>query len=100
MGSNSRECVSGSAHVFKGFMVSCDPPTESLLNSVNAENLEDGDDLAKVILALSSRRYQVVCTECGMVASVVGEESESDSKSHPPQKPGRFKFKSSSNSEE
>lgn len=55
-------------HEFKSIMTESVAPSTELLETCGVSGLEDSDDIAKIIIALSRRRYAVVCQACGMNA--------------------------------
>ena len=89
---NGSKCpanVDGS-HDFKPVMVESIPPDSDIINAAGiSDEGDDGgfdaDDRVKLILALTTRRYAVVCSACGLHAggflnreNISSESAESD----------------------
>lgn len=63
------------AHKFKPMMVESVPPVSSLMETIGINDSDgdgnpnfDADDRTKLILALTTRKYAIVCESCGFFA--------------------------------
>jgi len=79
-------CVGGEQHNFKPMLVETAPPSIDELQAVGVndggdpgdEMSFDADDRVKLILAMSRRRYNVVCEACGAIACAFSGKVEGE----------------------
>ena len=66
--------VTGKGHSFKPMMVESIPPDPQQVGSVGINDQDpgdggfDADDRTRLILAMTTRRYSIVCESCGAIA--------------------------------
>jgi hypothetical protein len=79
--------VGGGEHKFKPMMVESVPPDVNAMSSVGINDVAitddgfDADDRCKLILALTTRRYAIICEACGASAGgfkVTQEDPDSE----------------------
>ena len=78
--------VQTGSHKFKQMMVESIPPSEEAITAVGIndggspgeETSFDADDRCKLILAITTRKYAIVCEACGFFAGGFRLDEQSD----------------------
>lgn len=71
--------TSGEAHDIESFMVESIPPSTDVIEACAVNEFDDADNMAKVIVALSKRRYLVACKACGLVLGGFADKAQTAS---------------------